>query len=151
MKPVERLLISSAVAICLLQYSSIAQASQSNRFGESVPAAGESLAANPVSLPDLPEYTGEAKLEKVMAFPANGQIERSVSLTYATKSPADSVIAWYRGALGMYRWTIENEDKDVLVAVQERSGNTCNIYCDEEGNEGCNLHISYSFHKQSSD
>lgn len=149
MKGLEKLAIGLMIAACFLQSPLRAESSQ--QFDSPSPEMAQALPLAPIALPDLPEYTGQAKLERAVGFPSTGQIERSVTLTYATKVPADTIIAWYRSALGLYQWTIENEDSNVLVATQNRTGNMCNIYCDEEGSEGCNLHISYSFRKQSDD
>lgn len=144
MKRLVTLAAGLTIACSFLQFPVDAQSKQFSAPGT---AQGEALPLTPISLPDLPEYTGQAKLTMAMGYPATGDIERSVTLTYETKGSADSIIAWYRNALGMYQWTIQNEDKDTVIAIQNRSGNLCNIYCDNQDEDSCSFHISYSFHK----
>ena len=137
----------------LLQIPAIAQTAHKAQFGDAQPSSlgGKPVPLTSISLPDIPEYTGIAKLTGATAFPESGKIEKSVSLTYTTRDSASSILDWYRSSLSMYQWTVQTDDPNVLVAVNNRSGNSCSIYC-SDGEEGvCNLHISYNFVKPPSD
>lgn len=144
-RPALFFVVGLALVNLLCAASVMAQAGQSSSQIQA--EAGQMLPLTPVALPDLPEYTGKAKLERSVGFSATGEIEKSVSLTYSTQDSPEAIIAWYRSALGMYQWTIEHDEDHVIAAVQNRTGNSCNIYLEDESASGCNLHISYSFRK----
>lgn len=100
---------------------------------------------NKVELPDLPEFTGQAKLERGTMQPANNQVERSYQFLYSARDDASRIIDWYRSALTMYKWDVESSTAKAILATNPRTGNSCSIYCDNENAGGCKLHIAYTF------
>lgn len=107
--------------------------------------------ANKVELPDLPEFTGQVKLEKARQFPANDQVERTYAYVYQAKDDAARITDWYRTALSMYKWDLESSTNKAIMATNPRTGNSCSIYCDNETAAGCKLHISYTFMQKTSE
>lgn len=107
--------------------------------------------ANKVELPDLPEFTGQVKLEKAREFPANDQVERTYAYVYQAKDDAGRITDWYRAALSMYKWDMDSSTNKAIMATNPRTGNSCSIYCDNETALGCKLHISYTFMQKPSD
>ncbi|HEY9733670.1 MAG TPA: hypothetical protein V6C89_17245 [Drouetiella sp.] len=110
-----------------------------------VSAYNEPKPVNKVELPDLPEFTGQAKLEKGSQYAANDQIERSYAYVYQAREEASRIIDWYRSALTMYKWDLDSNTNKAIIATNPRTGNSCSIYCDNETAAGCKLHISYTF------
>ncbi len=107
--------------------------------------------ANKVELPDLPEFTGQVKLEKARQFSANDQVERTYAYVYQAKDDATRITDWYRTALSMYKWDMDSSTNKAIMATNPRTGNSCSIYCDNETTAGCKLHISYTFMQKPSD
>jgi hypothetical protein len=105
--------------------------------------------ANKVELPDLPEFTGQTKLEKGLMYPANDQVESTYRFIYQAKDDPSRIIDWYRTALGMYKWDVEGSTNKAILGTNPRTGNSCSIYCDNENAAGCKLHISYTFMQKS--
>lgn len=111
-----------------------------------VPAYTEPRAlSNKVELPDLPEFTGQAKLEKGTQLAGNDQVERTYCYLYQAREDAARIVDWYRSALSMYKWDVDSSTAKAIMATNPRTGNSCSIYCDNETAAGCKLHISYTF------
>lgn len=107
--------------------------------------------ANKVELPDLPEYTGQAKLEKGLHYPSNDEVENTYSYVYQAREEPYRIIDWYRTALTMYKWDVESSTTKAILATNPRTGNSVSIYCDNETAAGCKLHLSYSFMQKPSE
>lgn len=106
---------------------------------------------NKVELPDLPEFTGQVKLEKGLQYPANDQVERTYAYVYQARDDAARITDWYRTALSMYKWDLDGSTSKAIMATNPRTGNSCSIFCDNETAAGCKLHISYTFMQKPSD
>jgi|694.fasta_scaffold128811_1 hypothetical protein len=148
--PLQRLrpltLISFLVTVTLTQPAQAQQRRQLQHNPEAPLAAiNDPKPANKVELPDLPEFTGQAKLEKGSQFSANDQVERTYAYVYQAREEATRIIDWYRSALSMYKWDVESNTNKAVIATNPRTGNSCSIYCDNETAAGCKLHISYTF------
>jgi len=107
--------------------------------------------ANKVELPDLPEFTGQTKLEKGLQHPGNDQVERTYAYVYQARDEAAHIIDWYRAALNMYKWDLDGSTNKAILATNPRTGNSCSIFCDNENAAGCKLHISYTFMQKPTD
>ncbi|CAN5391959.1 hypothetical protein BH10CYA1_BH10CYA1_47480 [soil metagenome] len=101
--------------------------------------------ANKVELPDLPEFTGQVKLERGLQYPANDQVERTYAYVYQAREDAARITEWYKTALTMYKWDLDSSTGKAILATNPRTGNSCSIYCDNDTAAGCKLHISYTF------
>ncbi len=104
-----------------------------------------------VDLPDLPDFTGQVKLERGLLYPANEQVEQTYAFIYQAKEDPTRIIDWYRTALNMYKWDLDGSTSKAILGTNSRTGNSCSIYCDNEGTAGCKLHISYTFMRKSTE
>jgi len=108
----------------------------------------ERALTNRVELPDLPEYTGHAKLVGGTQSGGTDDVDQSVNLVYQAREDSTTIINWYRTVLGMYKWDIGSATVRAVIATNPRTGNSCSIYCDNDGARGCKLHVSYAFMKK---
>jgi hypothetical protein len=104
-----------------------------------------------VDLPDLPDFTGQVKLERGLSYPANDQVEQTYAFIYQAKDDPARIIDWYRTALNMYKWDLDGSTSKAILGTNPRTGNSCSIYCDNEGAAGCKLHVSYTFMRKSTE
>jgi len=110
--------------------------------------AEEKAFSGKIELPDLPEYTGKAKLETGVQSAATDDVDQSITLVYQAKEDSGTIINWYRTVLTMYKWDISSSTNRAVIATNPNSGNSCSIYCDNESPSGCKLHVSYAFLKK---
>lgn len=61
------------------------------------------LLKTPISLPDIPQYSGQAQFVSGLMYP-NKPGGPTVSLQYRAREAPDTVITWYEEALKAYKW-----------------------------------------------
>lgn len=61
------------------------------------------LLKTPITLPDVPQYSGQAQFISGLMYP-NKPGGPTVSLQYRAREAPDTVIAWYEEALKAYKW-----------------------------------------------
>jgi hypothetical protein len=103
---------------------------------------------NMVLLPDLPEYTGRAKLLSGTQSGGTQDVDQCITLVYQAKEDSATIINWYRNVLGMYKWDVGSSTARAVMATNPNTGNSCSIYCDNDGAGGCKLHVTYAFLKK---
>jgi hypothetical protein len=106
---------------------------------------------NMVLLPDLPEYTGRAKLLSGTQSGGTQDVDQCITLVYQAKEDSATIINWYRNVLGMYKWDVGSSTARAVMATYPNTGNSCSIYCDNDGAGGCKLHVTYAFLKKADD
>ncbi len=80
--------------------------------------------ANKVDLPNLPEFTGQAKFLRGLVH----QADRGTHYIqhFATKQDAKLVLDWYLNTLHMYKWKVNYSDNQSISSKQ--GGATCSIF-----------------------
>ena len=149
--------VSIVVALLISSAANAAFAQQSRQLpppspdlARIKPSEAQAIATK-VELPDLPEFTGQAKLEKGSLYGASEQVQRTYRYLYTVKDEPSRIIDWYKSALNMYKWDIDSGTNKAVLATNPRTGNSCSIYCDNENAAGCKLHISYTFMQKPND
>ena len=150
------LILISTIVSCNLANMLSVQAQQKRQLQANPELANVKVSepkalANKVDLPDLPEFTGQVKLERGLLYPAYDQVEQTYAFIYQAKDDPARIIDWYRMALNMYKWDLDGSTNKAILGTNPRTGNSCSIYCDNEGTAGCKLHISYTFMKKSNE
>ena len=84
--------------------------------------------ASKVDLPDLPDFTGQVKLERGLLYPTNDQVEQTYAFIYQAKDEPSRIIDWYRTALNMYKWDLDGSTNKAILGTNPRTGNSCSIY-----------------------
>ena len=97
----------------------------------------------PVSLPDLPAYTGQSKFIFGISYPGV-KSGASIGLRFCVKEDAAQVIDWYRTALHGYKWTV-TATQNGLTAT--KGDNSCTITLSKPTMVGyrADLNIGYKY------
>ncbi|CAN5623400.1 hypothetical protein BH10CYA1_BH10CYA1_42670 [soil metagenome] len=79
---------------------------------------------NKVDLPNLPDFTGQAKFIGGLVH----QADRGTHYVqhFTTKQDSKLVLDWYLNTLNMYKWKINYSDKQSIASKQ--GGATCSIF-----------------------
>ena len=79
----------------------------------------------PPDLPDLPQYSGNAKYKQGTATPgARGGT--AFSLVYSSKDPGNTVIDWYSHTLEQYKWNVMRSKSGTMISAR-KGKNVCTI------------------------
>jgi hypothetical protein len=119
------LLIALTSTISLLSLPTQAQYKAPQKKPETPPlAAPPDEMKGKVSLPDIPDYTGQPKFVNGFSYhvPKQGP---SYVMTFNVKEDRPTVIEWWKNTLKTYRWNIISAERDAVTATKE--GNMCVI------------------------
>lgn len=101
----------------------IAQRAESGGTGE----GAWRLLHQPMDLPDLPKYTGQAQFVQGLMYP-NKAGGAAITMSYRAKETPDVVLGWYSDALANYHWKIAPSKSTTMIkAVNGKNGITVNV------------------------
>jgi hypothetical protein len=100
----------------------------------------------PVSLPELPTYTGQQpRFGGGLIYP-DKEGGPSIGMRFSLKEDPDTVSGWYREVLKSYKWTImPSSNRDLNITAISNKGSTCTITINASAQAGyrTNLNINY--------
>ena len=79
----------------------------------------------PPDLPDLPQYSGNAKYKQGTASP-NARGGTAFSLVYTSKDPSNQVIDWYSRTLSQYKWNVQQSKSGTMISAR-KGKNFCTV------------------------
>lgn len=99
----------------------------------------------PVSLPNLPAYTGQAKFLSGLSYP-NVKDGATIGLRFAVREDPSAVLGWYKEAFRGYQWAYVPSDTGLTAS---KDGNSCTITVSKPSLVGykADLEIGYKFAK----
>lgn len=93
------------------------------------PQASEFAATNmdrPVSLPDLPQFTGKQEFSTGLVYD-NAKGGPGYYMTFNTENPQEEVRSWWLNALRMHQWKVEFSDEAHIKAHAQKGQGKCSI------------------------
>lgn len=102
------------------------------------------LIRQPMALPDLPSYTGQAKFVDGLMYP-NKPGGAAITLHFLTREEPDTVLEWYSSALSSYQWKMgKSSGKDRSVqGTKGKNGVVVRVSPANQKGFHANLRISY--------
>jgi|GEM_PF-1394573 hypothetical protein len=79
----------------------------------------------PVSLPDIPQFTGKQEFSTGLIY-NNAKGGPGYYMTYNTENPQEEVRSWWLNALRMHQWKVEFSD-EAHIKAHTKKGGKCTI------------------------
>lgn len=129
------------VLACLVIFSQAAFAQRAEKGGTGT--AAWQLIKQPMTLPDLPSYSGQATFLHGLMYP-NKPGGPAINMMFKTKEAPGTVLGWYKDTLKGYNWTIKPDKNDNAVrATKGKNGVIINVGASKTPGFLGELKISY--------